>query len=70
LAALTTVLGFGTLLISSHRGLVGLGRILALGVACCMAAALVLLPGVLRLAGKHRAVRREGEAVDRPRAAA
>lgn len=48
-AALTTILGFGTLLVSRHQGLVGLGLILTLGVTCCMLAALVLLPAVLRL---------------------
>jgi predicted RND superfamily exporter protein len=48
-AALTTMLGFGTLTLSSHRGLVGLGFILALGVGCCMLASLVFLPAVLNL---------------------
>lgn len=51
-AALTTILGFGTLMISSHQGLIGLGLILTLGVGCCMLAALVFLPAVLRLTGK------------------
>ena len=39
-AALTTILGFGTLMISHHRGLFSLGFILTLGVtwvACCRA---------------------------------
>jgi hypothetical protein len=48
-AALTTVLGFGTLMVSRHRGLFGLGLILALGVTCCMLAAVVFLPALLRL---------------------
>jgi hopanoid biosynthesis associated RND transporter like protein HpnN len=47
-AALTTVLGFGTLMISHHRGLFGLGFILTLGVTCCMLTALIFLPAVLR----------------------
>jgi hypothetical protein len=47
-AALTTVLGFGALMVSRHRGLSGLGFVLAAGVTTCMAAALVLLPAVLR----------------------
>jgi hopanoid biosynthesis associated RND transporter like protein HpnN len=46
-AALTTVLGFGTLMVSGHRGLSGLGFVLALGVTTCMAASLVLLPALL-----------------------
>ena len=48
-AALTTILGFGTLMISHHRGLFGLGFILTLGVTCCMLAALLFLPAVLRV---------------------
>ncbi len=51
-AALTTILGFGTLMISHHRGLFGLGLILTLGVTCCMLASLVFLPAVLRLMDK------------------
>jgi predicted RND superfamily exporter protein len=47
--ALTTMIGFGTLMVSSHRGLFGLGFILTLGVGCCMLTALVFLPAVLRL---------------------
>jgi hopanoid biosynthesis associated RND transporter like protein HpnN len=47
-AALTTILGFGTLMISHHRGLFGLGFILSLGVSCCMFTALIFLPAVLR----------------------
>lgn len=47
--ALTTMIGFGTLMISRQRGLSGLGFCLTLGVACCMVAALVFLPAVLRV---------------------
>jgi hopanoid biosynthesis associated RND transporter like protein HpnN len=45
--ALTTMIGFGTLMISSERGLASLGLILTLGVGCCMLSALVFLPAVL-----------------------
>lgn len=48
-AGLTTVLGFGTLMISTHRGLASLGLFLAVGVTCCLIAALVFLPALLRL---------------------
>jgi hopanoid biosynthesis associated RND transporter like protein HpnN len=47
--ALTTMIGFGTLMISTERGLVGLGLILTLGVGCSMLTALVFLPAVLHL---------------------
>jgi hopanoid biosynthesis associated RND transporter like protein HpnN len=47
--ALTTIIGFGTLMISHHRGLASLGLVLTIGVTCCMTTALVFLPAVLRL---------------------
>lgn len=46
-AALTTILGFGTLMIAQHRGLASLGLALALGVSACMTTALVFLPALL-----------------------
>jgi hypothetical protein len=45
--AMTAMIGFGTLMISSQRGLAGLGLCLTLGMGCCMATALVFLPAVL-----------------------
>jgi hypothetical protein len=48
-AALTTVLGFGTLMTARHEGMKSLGLALTLGVTFSMTAALVLLPAVLRL---------------------
>ncbi len=59
-AALTTVLGFGTLLVARHEGMASLGLALTLGVTFCMVAALVWLPAVLRLRDLRR-VRREQE---------
>ena len=58
-AGLTTVLGFGTLMISRHQGMASLGLVLALGVSFSMIAALVWLPAILRLMdeGKRTAVR-------------
>ena len=47
--ALTTMIGFGTLMISTERGLAGLGFILMLGVGCSMLTALVLLPALLQV---------------------
>jgi hypothetical protein len=51
--AMTTMIGFGTLMISTERGLAGLGLILTLGVCCSMLSALVLLPAALRLFAKQ-----------------
>ena len=59
-AALTTVLGFGTLMISNHQGMASLGLALALGVTFCMVAALVWLPAILRLLDE-RALRAKRE---------
>jgi predicted RND superfamily exporter protein len=65
-AALTTILGFGTLMIASHRGLASLGLILTLGVTCCMLTALVFLPALLsfrqQVAGAERASERQKKA--------
>src|SRR4029077_1329009 len=52
--ALTSMIGFGTLMISSERGLAGLGLILTLGVGCSMLSALVFLPAVLHLLGGRK----------------
>jgi hopanoid biosynthesis associated RND transporter like protein HpnN len=45
--ALTTILGFGALMVASHRGLESLGRLLTLGVTTCTITSLVFLPAVL-----------------------
>ncbi len=47
--ALTTILGFGALMVASHRGLESLGRLLTLGVTCCTFTSLIVLPAVLTL---------------------
>ena len=46
--ALTTILGFGALMVASHRGLESLGRVLTLGVTTCTITSLVFLPALLR----------------------
>lgn len=45
--ALTTILGFGALMVASHKGLESLGRLLTLGVTTCTITSLVFLPAVL-----------------------
>ena len=47
--ALTTILGFGALMVASHRGLESLGRVLTLGVTACTVTSLILLPAILAL---------------------
>jgi uncharacterized membrane protein YdfJ with MMPL/SSD domain len=45
--SLTTVVGFGALMIADHQGLQSLGRVLTIGVSCCLFTSLVMLPAVL-----------------------
>jgi hopanoid biosynthesis associated RND transporter like protein HpnN len=61
--ALTTILGFGALMVASHRGLESLGRVLTLGVTSCTITSLVFLPAVLRMLPR-RAAASEGLEVD------
>ncbi len=53
--ALTTILGFGALMVASHKGLESLGRVLTLGVTTCTITSLVLLPAILALVRPGRA---------------
>lgn len=45
--SLTTVVGFGSLMIASHQGLQSLGRVLTIGVTCCLFTSMVMLPALL-----------------------
>jgi len=49
ITSLTTMIGFGALMFAEHRGLASLGRVLTIGVACCLFTSLVLLPCLLSL---------------------
>ncbi len=54
LAALTTTVGFGALMISHHQGIFSLGFISWTG-SCVLAAAIILIPAILAVgAGKAR----------------
>jgi hypothetical protein len=50
LTSLTTMVGFGSLMIASHRGLQSLGRVLTIGVTCCLFTSLIMLPAALEWA--------------------
>ena len=54
ITSLTTMVGFGSLMIASHRGLQSLGRVLTIGVSCCLFASLIMLPAVLIWATRNR----------------
>jgi len=53
-ASLTTMAGFGSLALASHRGMASLGVLLFLGVGSCLVAALVLLPNLILALGIAR----------------
>jgi len=53
--ALTTILGFGALMVADHKGLESLGRVLTLGVTACTVTSLVFLPILLSFLRPERA---------------
>ncbi len=48
-SGLTTIAGFGSLMIAQHRGISSLGFVMAIGTATCMFAGLTALPAILNL---------------------
>jgi predicted RND superfamily exporter protein len=57
----TTMIGFGSMMLSHHQGLQSLGQVLTLGVAMCMVTSLFLLPAVLTLIDLRRRKQIESE---------
>jgi len=55
---LTTIVGFGSLMIAHHRGVFGLGLLLTLGMVTSLIASLVVLPVLLRMVDQMRTARR------------
>jgi hypothetical protein len=53
ISALTTVAGFGSLLLAKHQGIRSLGFVMSVGTATCMVAALTFLPALLTLLTKR-----------------
>lgn len=48
-SGLTTIAGFGSLMLGKHQGIISLGYIMSIGVAACMAIALMFLPSLISL---------------------
>jgi predicted RND superfamily exporter protein len=46
-SGLTTIAGFGSLVLAKHRGIESLGLVMAIGVATCLIAGLTFLPALL-----------------------
>lgn len=49
LTSLTSMIGFGSMLVASHQGLVSLALVLVIGVGSCLFVSLVVLPSLLTL---------------------
>lgn len=68
LNGLTTIVGFGSLMVADHQGIFGLGLLLTLGMVATLFAALVVLPVALRWteAGSRRTMALDGTRLARP----
>jgi len=53
LTSLTTMIGFGALVVAHHKGLRSLGIAMALGTAACLVASVIVLPAALALLEKN-----------------
>ena len=49
LSSLTTTIGFGSLMVASHRGIHSIGLLLTIGVLFCLIASLTILPAILKI---------------------
>jgi uncharacterized protein len=54
ISGLTTIAGFGSLILAKHQGIRSLGCIMAIGITTCMVAGLTFLPALLNLILRHR----------------
>ena len=52
-SGLTTIAGFGSLILAKHQGITSLGWIMAIGVATCMFVGLTFLPAILNVLNQY-----------------
>ena len=52
--SLTSIVGFGSLIVASHQGMFSIGVLLALGVASSLLVSLLLMPPILVLVARHQ----------------
>ncbi len=57
LTSLTSMIGFGSMMVASHRGLYSVGLVLVVRVGSCLFVSLVLLPALLTVARNRHASR-------------
>ena len=53
-SGLTTIAGFGSLILAQHQGIRSLGYLMAVGVTTCMVAGLTFLPALLNLTQRNK----------------
>jgi hypothetical protein len=61
-SGLTSIAGFGSLMLGKHRGIESLGLVMSLGLTTCMIAGLAFLPALLNLMLRRRSVRKRPSA--------
>jgi preprotein translocase subunit SecF len=61
-SGLTTIAGFGSLVLARHQGIQSLGAVMAVGVTTCMIAALTFLPAILNLMVRRSGKRKQPSA--------
>lgn len=49
LSSLTTMIGFGSMMVADHQGIFSLGLVLTIGVGSCLVASITIVPAVLKL---------------------
>ena len=54
ISGLTTIAGFGSLILAKHQGIESLGYVMAVGTTTCMVAGLTFLPALLNLMTRKR----------------
>jgi hypothetical protein len=68
-SGLTTVAGFGSLVLAKHQGIKSLGYVMAAGVALCMVVGLTFLPALLNLINRRKHPKEERPSADNARSA-
>jgi uncharacterized protein len=58
-SGLTTIAGFGSLILGKHRGIQSLGYVMSTGLATCMIAGLTFLPALLSLLFYRRSTKKQ-----------
>jgi predicted RND superfamily exporter protein len=54
LTSLSSVIGFGSLIVSAHQGMFSLGLCMAIGISGCLVASLIPLPAILAIVARHQ----------------